>query len=280
MAELKKAIFAGGCFWCIQPQYAHVDGVVETTVGYTGGHLDSPTYEQVCTDETGHYEAIEITYDPDKVSYEKLLELFWENIDPFDAGGQNEDRGQHYQTVIFPIDAQQRVAAETSKHILQGHENMSNPSAPRPVATKILEATPFYPAEAHHQDYYLKTGVLDGEFRAKRAAELAHVWQFLPSPAALEAEAAIAAGTVKDETYNYGLSQAQLYPNSTLVGQHTERHLRVIAERDPAKAASPEEAAAIRQTRQILKDSEKAWAKWFKDNGIEPPKSDKPVQIG
>lgn len=278
MAELKKAIFAGGCFWCIQPQFANIDGVESTVVGYTGGHLDNPTYDQVDTDTTGHYEAIEITYDPAKVSYEKLLELYWENIDPFDAGGQNEDRGQHYQTVIFPTDAEQRRIAEASKEMIAKHEASANPGSPRPVATKIIDATTFYPAEEHHQDYYMKTGIDQAQFRDKRAAELDHVWKFAESPAAKEAEAEIAAGTKEDETYNYGLTPEQLYPNTGMLSRHTRRHLVEIAKQDPATALSADAAKAIRDARQIIKTSDKLWTKWFKDNNIEnPPTFEDPI---
>lgn len=280
MAELKKAVFAGGCFWCIQPQFQNIPGVVSTVVGYTGGHLDQPTYEQVDTDKTGHFESIEITYDPAKVSYQQLLELYWENIDPFDAGGQNEDRGQHYRTVIFPLDAEQRQLAEASKAAMAQHEASTNPKAPRPVATEIRDASTFYPAEDHHQDYYLKIGINPEQFREKRAAELAHVWQFLPSPAATEAEAAIAAGTKIDETYNHGLTPEALFPNTAMLGQHTRRHMKLIADRNPAKAQSPEEAAAIRTARMTIDISDRLWDKWFKDNGVEPPAQNTPPYRG
>ncbi len=145
------AIFAGGCFWCMQPEFDATPGVIKTVVGYSGGDVANPTYEQVSTDRTGHYEAIEITYDPAKVSYDKLLDIYWGNIDPLDAGGQLYDRGQHYQTVIFTNSPTQQKAAEASKAKVEKF------FAPKPVATKILSAKPFYAAEDYHQKYYEKS---------------------------------------------------------------------------------------------------------------------------
>lgn len=147
----QTAIFAGGCFWCMQPEFDNTPGVVKTVVGYTGGTVANPTYEQVSSDKTGHYEAIEVTFDPTRVDYAKLLDIYWNNIDPLDAGGQNYDRGQHYQTVIFVADAAQREAAEASKVRVEKF------FAPKPVATKILPASVFYPAEDYHQKYYEKS---------------------------------------------------------------------------------------------------------------------------
>lgn len=152
-AKTDTAIFAGGCFWCMQPEFDNTQGVSKTVVGYTGGTVANPTYEQVSTDTTGHYEAIEITYDPTVVSYEKLLDIYWHNIDPLDAGGQNYDRGQHYQTAIFTNSDAQLMAAEKSK------EKVEKFFAPKPVATKILPAKPFYAAEDYHQKYYEKNSM-------------------------------------------------------------------------------------------------------------------------
>lgn len=147
------AIFAGGCFWCMQPEFDNLPGVSKTMVGYSGGTVANPTYEQVSTDTTGHYEAIEITYDPAQVSYAQLLDIYWHNIDPLDAGGQNYDRGQHYQTAIFTNSDAQLSAAEESK------KKVALFFAPRPVATKILPAKPFYAAEDYHQKYYEKSSI-------------------------------------------------------------------------------------------------------------------------
>lgn len=152
-AATDTAIFAGGCFWCMQPEFDNMQGVSKTVVGYTGGTVPNPTYEQVSTDTTGHYEAIEITYDPAKVKYEDLLDVYWHNIDPLDAGGQNFDRGQHYQTAIFVNGPAQQKLAEASKVKVEAF------FAPRPVATKILAAKPFYPAEDYHQKYYEKSSI-------------------------------------------------------------------------------------------------------------------------
>lgn len=147
------AIFAGGCFWCMQPEFDNMEGVSKTVVGYSGGDVANPTYEQVSTDKTGHYEAIEITYDPAQVKYEDLLDVYWHNIDPLDADGQNYDRGQHYQTAVFYNSDAQKVAAEASKKKVEAF------FAPRPVATKILPAKPFYAAEDYHQKYYEKSSI-------------------------------------------------------------------------------------------------------------------------
>lgn len=166
------AIFAGGCFWCMQPEFDNMPGVTQTVVGYTGGNVANPTYEQVSSDTTGHYEAIEVTYDPAKVSYEKLLDTYWNNIDPLDAGGQNYDRGQHYQTVIFTRDDAQRKAAEASK------EKVAKFFAPREVATRILPAKPFYAAEDYHQKYYEKSSVRYKMYKvgSGRESNLDQVW--------------------------------------------------------------------------------------------------------
>lgn len=152
-AATDTAIFAGGCFWCMQPEFDNMQGVSKTVVGYTGGTVANPTYEQVSTDTTGHYEAIEITYHPAQVKYEDLLDVYWHNIDPLDAGGQNYDRGQHYQTAIFTNSDTQLKLAQASKGKVEAF------FAPKPVATKILPAKPFYPAEDYHQKYYEKSSI-------------------------------------------------------------------------------------------------------------------------
>lgn len=166
------AIFAGGCFWCMQPVFDNTEGVTRTQVGYSGGHVANPTYEQVSTDATGHYEAIEVTYDPAKVSYEKLLDIYWHDIDPLDSGGQNYDRGQHYQTVIFFNSPEQQRAAAASK------EKVATFFAPREVATKILPAKPFYAAEDYHQKYYEKSSMRYNAYKAGsgRAQNLEKLW--------------------------------------------------------------------------------------------------------
>ncbi len=143
----EKAIFAGGCFWCMEPPFDKIDGVISTTSGYTSGHQKNPTYKQVSAGVTGHTEAIEIVFDPDKVSYEKLLEVFWLNIDPLNAKGQFCDYGTQYRTGIYYLDEQQQKLAEAS---LAGIKSKLN----KPIATEIKAATQFYPAEDYHQNYY------------------------------------------------------------------------------------------------------------------------------
>jgi peptide-methionine (S)-S-oxide reductase len=148
--ELKTAIFAGGCFWCVESDFDAVPGVVKTISGYTGGHLDNPTYKQVSAGGTGHHEAVEITYDPSQVSYEQLLSAFWHSVDPTDDGGQFCDRGESYKTAIYVADAAQRQAAEASLQAAQAQLG-------RGIVTAIVDAGPFYPAEDYHQDYYVKS---------------------------------------------------------------------------------------------------------------------------
>ncbi|MFD1862706.1 peptide-methionine (S)-S-oxide reductase MsrA [Planococcus chinensis] len=147
----EKATFAGGCFWCMVKPFDSYDGIESVVSGYTGGHVPNPTYEQVCSETTGHYEAVQITFQPEVFPYEKLLDVFWSQIDPTDAGGQFFDRGQSYQTAIFYHTEEQRLAAEKSKKEL-GESGKFD----KPIATKILEAKPFYLAEDYHQDYYKK----------------------------------------------------------------------------------------------------------------------------
>ena len=145
------AIFAGGCFWCMEPPFDRIDGVLATTSGYTGGTRLDPTYEQVTAGRTGHYEALQVEYDPARVNYERLLDMFWRNIDPLDATGQFCDKGSQYRSAIFVLDDGQRAAAEASKAALEKSGKL-----PGRIVTEILPAAKFYPAEAYHQDYYRK----------------------------------------------------------------------------------------------------------------------------
>lgn len=149
--KLQKATFAGGCFWCMQPPFDGLKGVLKTTVGYTGGRTKNPTYEEVCAGSTGHLEAIEVTFDPAEISYEKILDVYWRSIDPTDSGGQFFDRGEQYRTAIFYHDGAQKRAAEDSKRKLG-----SSAVFKKPIVVEILPAAPFYPAEEHHQKYYCK----------------------------------------------------------------------------------------------------------------------------
>jgi len=148
-AGLEKATFAGGCFWCMQPPFDKLDGVVSTTAGYTGGHAENPTYDQVSSGGTGHAEAVEILYDPKKVGYEKLLEVFWHNVDPTDAYGQFCDHGDQYRSEIFTHDADQKRLAEQSKAELEKTKPFKDP-----IVTRITPASTFYPAEEYHQSFY------------------------------------------------------------------------------------------------------------------------------
>jgi len=151
--RLAKATFAGGCFWCMEPPFDKLDGVISTTSGYTGGHKENPTYEQVSSGATGHAEAIQIIYDPEKVSYGKLLEVFWRNTDPTDGGGQFCDRGNQYRTAIFYHDDEQKSLAQQSKQALIESKGFTE------IATEITAASAFYSAEEYHQDYYKKNPV-------------------------------------------------------------------------------------------------------------------------
>ncbi len=151
---LEKATFAGGCLWCLEADFEKTEGVVEAVSGYTGGRVADPTYEQVSSGTTGHLEAVQVTFDPEKISYRQLLEVFWHHIDPTDAGGQFVDRGPQYRTAIFYHDEEQRRLAEQSKRELERSGRFG-----KPIATRILPLTRFYPAEAYHQDYYRKNPV-------------------------------------------------------------------------------------------------------------------------
>lgn len=145
------ATFAGGCFWCMVEPFDNRPGVIRITSGYTGGTVPNPTYEQVCSNTTGHVEAVQIEFDPTIMPYQKLLDTFWQQINPTDPNGQFNDRGESYQTAIFYHNEQQRQQAEASKQALEASGKFS-----KPVVTKILPAKPFYPAEEQHQEYYKK----------------------------------------------------------------------------------------------------------------------------
>lgn len=149
--DTQKATFAGGCFWCMVKPFDSLDGIESVVSGYTGGDLPNPTYEQVCSETTGHKEAVEITFQPEVFPYEKLLDVFWTQIDPTDAGGQFFDRGSSYAPAIFYHSEEQRIAAEKSKQELNNSGKFE-----KPVVTPIIEAKPFYLAEQYHQDYYKK----------------------------------------------------------------------------------------------------------------------------
>lgn len=158
---LQKAVFAGGCFWCVEADFEKVNGVVEVISGYTGGNVENPSYEQVSAGKTGHVEAVQVLYDPAKVSYQELLEVFWRHVDPTDAGGQFVDRGAQYRSAIFYADDEQRRTAEASRQAL-GQSGRFD----KPIATEILPLTRFYPAEKYHQNYYKENPVRYKTYRA------------------------------------------------------------------------------------------------------------------
>ncbi|MDY0940144.1 MULTISPECIES: peptide-methionine (S)-S-oxide reductase MsrA [Priestia] len=149
--QYEVATFAGGCFWCMVKPFDEQPGIIKVVSGYTGGHKENPTYKEVCSETTGHYESVQITFDPEVFPYEKLLELYWPQIDPTDAGGQFADRGDSYRTAIFYHNEHQKELAEESKQQLEASGRFSEP-----IATQILPAKPFYEAEEYHQGYYKK----------------------------------------------------------------------------------------------------------------------------
>jgi peptide methionine sulfoxide reductase msrA/msrB len=149
--SMELATFAGGCFWCMVSPFEEMPGIKKVVSGYTGGHTENPTYKEVCSETTGHYEAVQITFDPEVFPYAKLLQLFWQNIDPTDAGGQFYDRGDSYRTAIFYHNEAQREKAEASKLELEQSGRFN-----QPIATVIIPASPFYEAEEYHQQYHHK----------------------------------------------------------------------------------------------------------------------------
>jgi peptide-methionine (S)-S-oxide reductase len=152
--QLQKATFAGGCFWCMQPFFDRTKGVQQTMVGYTGGQTLNPTYQQVSSGKTGHAEAIEIIYDSEQVSYEKLLNIYWRNIDPTAKNQQFADHGTQYRSAIFYHDDEQKRIAEDSRKQLEASGKFK-----KPIVTEIVPASQFYPAEEHHQKYYQKNSI-------------------------------------------------------------------------------------------------------------------------
>jgi peptide-methionine (S)-S-oxide reductase len=168
-----QAIFAGGCFWCMEPPFDKIEGVISTTSGYSGGEEANPSYTDVSAGRTGHYEVVRVEYDPAKVSYKQLLDVFWKNIDPFDAKGQFCDKGDHYRAVIFYSNEEEKALAIQSKEAIQSGKGFRDP-----IVTQILPAKSFYPAEDYHQDYY-QTNPLKYKFyrfNCGRDARLDAVW--------------------------------------------------------------------------------------------------------
>jgi len=172
--QRETAIFGGGCFWCMEPPFEQVEGVIEVKAGYSGGDEVNPSYEQVSSGRTSHFEAVQVVFDPAKVSYRELVEVFWHQVDPTDEGGQFADRGNHYRTAIFVNSDEQRRVAEESKKALEQSGIFT-----RPVVTRILPAKPFYPAEEYHQDYYLKNVLHYSAYKvgSGRAGFLEKTWK-------------------------------------------------------------------------------------------------------
>ena len=151
---MAKATFAAGCFWGVEATFRQLEGVTSTRVGYSGGHFDKPTYKDVCTDRTGHAEAVEVDFDPTKISYDKLLEVFWDNHDPTQLNRQGPDWGTQYRSAIFFHSPEQETAAKASKDTLEKSRRYS-----KPIVTQIAPATTFYEAEDYHQQYLEKRGL-------------------------------------------------------------------------------------------------------------------------
>lgn len=170
-AREEKAIFAGGCFWCMEPPFDELEGVISTTSGYTGGHKANPTYREVSAGGTGHTEAVEVLYDPDLVTYQTLLDVFWVNIDPFALNYQFCDTGTQYRSGIYPLTDEQARLAKASKEQVQQ-------TLKKRIQTEIKPATAFYPAEDYHQDYYMKNPIRYTFYRNScgRDKRLEEVW--------------------------------------------------------------------------------------------------------
>jgi peptide-methionine (S)-S-oxide reductase len=175
---LAHATFAGGCFWCMEGPFDRVPGVVSTTSGYTGGSVKKPSYEQVSSGATGHAESVDVVYDPAKVTYAQLLDVFWHNVDPLDAGGQFCDRGNQYRTAIFYHDEEQRRLAEESKQALEASGKLK-----KKIVTQIVPAGEFYAAEDYHQDYYLRNPIRYKYYRFNcgRDDRLKQLWGEAPA---------------------------------------------------------------------------------------------------
>lgn len=168
---IETAIFAGGCFWCMVQPFDSLDGIEKVRSGYTGGHVENPTYEQVSSHTTGHTEAVKIWFDSDKISYRELVEIYWEQTDPTDAMGQFQDRGDNYRPVIFVNSPEQREFAEESRAALAASNRFDEP-----IVTKIEDAKPFYEAEEYHQDFYKKDPEREALEMAQRLQFKADKW--------------------------------------------------------------------------------------------------------
>ncbi|MHC4607622.1 MAG: peptide-methionine (S)-S-oxide reductase MsrA [Planctomycetota bacterium] len=174
-AMYEKATFAGGCFWCMEPPFEDLDGVIDVVSGYSGGHVENPTYKEVCSGKTGHAEAVQITYDPGRIPYAELLKVFWRQIDPTDPRGQFADRGSQYRSAIFVHDDEQKRLAKESKEALAASGRFD-----KPIATGIVSFVSFYPAEDYHQDYYRKNAAHYEAYRrgSGRGSFLEEKWEY------------------------------------------------------------------------------------------------------
>ncbi|MBB3191521.1 peptide-methionine (S)-S-oxide reductase MsrA [Halomonas cerina] len=170
-ADTESAVFAGGCFWCMEEAYDKVEGVVETTSGFSGGHVDNPTYEQVAAGGTGHIEVVKVEYDPDAVDYDTLLHVFWRNIDPFAVDRQFCDEGHTYQSAIFPMNDAQREQAEASRQAVAERFDQD-------IATRIIDFEAFYPAGDYHQNFYKKNTLRYNYYKSAcgRSERLHEIW--------------------------------------------------------------------------------------------------------
>ncbi len=193
------AVFAGGCFWCTESDFEKVDGVLDAVSGYTGGSKADPSYEEVSAGGTGHTEAVQVVYDPSKVTYEELLQVFWRHVDPTDAGGQFVDRGSQYRSAVFYADEQQRLAAEASKKELTDSRHFS-----KPIVTEILPLGPFYRAEEYHQDYYKKNPLRYNTYRSGSGRDrfLEKAWKDAPqgSKTSMSTESEMKESAMSDQT--------------------------------------------------------------------------------
>jgi peptide methionine sulfoxide reductase msrA/msrB len=180
-SKFSKATFAGGCFWCVESDFEKHDGVIEAISGYAGGHSNNPTYEQVSAGGTGHTEAVQVIYDPDKVTYNELLDVFWRHVDPTDTGGQFVDRGSQYRTAIFYHDDEQKRLAEASKQKLAASGRFD-----KSIVTEIVKLDKFYEAEDYHQDYYKKSTMHYTRYRSGSGRDqfLKKIWGDEPKPSA------------------------------------------------------------------------------------------------
>ena len=171
--EVAKATFAGGCFWCMEHPFDELDGVISTTSGYTGGHKVSPTYHEVLAGGTGHAESVQIVYDPKKITYQELLEIYWQNTDPTSSNAQFCDHGNQYRPEIFYHSEEQKQLAEVSKKEIEKTKNF-----PQPIVTRITKASAFYQAEAYHQNYYQTNPIRYKFYRLAcgRDARLVELW--------------------------------------------------------------------------------------------------------